>query len=290
VNERTPPDDRVAEAVGLISKKWHPVIIQALLESGPLRFNELRDRLDGISDKVLTDSLADLQENDLVERRVVTEAPKRVEYDLTRAGRELQAVIESLADWGERNIGESPRPTVLVVDDDPRLARMHADWLAEDYDVELAFNGKQAISALSAGVDVVLLDRRMPGLSGDELLEKIRDAGLDCRVVMLTAVEPDLDVADMAFDAYVVKPGGKAEVQRVVAEVLERADEDEAVIEYLSLLARRALLDARLSAAEREERREYRRLVDRIERLEDDLGETPDRAENVARITDRLDL
>lgn len=290
MNERTPPDDRVAEAVGLISKKWHPVIIQALLESGPLRFNELRDRLDGISDKVLTDSLADLQENDLVERRVVTEAPKRVEYDLTRAGRELQAVIESLADWGERNIGESPRPTVLVVDDDPRLARMHADWLAEDYDVELAFNGKQAISALSAGVDVVLLDRRMPGLSGDELLEKIRDAGLDCRVVMLTAVEPDLDVADMAFDAYVVKPGGKAEVQRVVAEVLERADEDEAVIEYLSLLARRALLDARLSAAEREERREYRRLVDRIERLEDDLGETPDRAENVARITDRLDL
>ena len=290
MNERTPPDDRVAEAVGLISKKWHPVIIQALLESGPLRFNELSDRLDGISDKVLTDSLSDLQENDLVERRVVTEAPKRVEYDLTRSGRELQTVIETLADWGRRNIGGSSRPTVLVVDDDPRLARMHADWLSEEYDVELAFNGKQAISALTSDVDVVLLDRRMPGLSGDELLEKIRDAGLDCRVVMLTAVEPDVDVADMAFDAYVVKPGGKEEVRTVVADVLDRADEDDEVIEYLSLRARRALLDARLTAAEREESDEYRELDDRIERLEADLEDLPDRAEDAAAVVDRLDL
>lgn len=265
VSGSTPADDRVAQAVTLISKKWHPVIIQALLESGPLRFNELQNSLDGISGKVLTDSLEDLQDNDLVVRTVVSESPKRVEYDLTRAGRELQSVIETLAEWGHRNLGESPRPSVLVVDDDPRLARMHAEWLATDYDVQTVFNGKQAITELSDEVDLVLLDRRMPGLSGDELLAKIRDAGLDCRVVLLTAVEPDVDIADMAFDAYIVKPGVESTVKSVVADVLERDDETDAVVEYYSLSARRALLDAQLTVAEREASEEYQRLRKRLD-------------------------
>ncbi|WP_135303645.1 winged helix-turn-helix transcriptional regulator [Haloarcula amylovorans] len=287
----TPSDDRVAQAVTLISKKWHPVIIQSLLDDGPLRFNELQERLDGISGKVLTDSLEDLQGNDLIERHVVSESPKRVEYDLTRAGRELQAVMETLADWGKRNLGESTRPTVLVVDDDPRLARMHAGWLAEEYDVETAFNGKDAITALSDEIDVVLLDRRMPGLSGDDLLEKIREADLDAGVVLLTAVEPDVDVADMEFDAYLLKPGEADEVRDVVADVLERATADDDITEHYSLLARRALLDARLTAAERESSDEYQRLLERLEAVEADLGDDgSSEADETMAITERLNL
>ncbi|MBX0295762.1 winged helix-turn-helix transcriptional regulator [Haloarcula nitratireducens] len=286
----TPSDDRVAQAVTLISKKWHPVIIQSLLDDGPLRFNELQERLDGISGKVLTDSLADLQENDLIERHVVSESPKRVEYDLTRAGRELQAVMETLADWGKRNLGESTRPTVLVVDDDPRLARMHAGWLAEEYDVETAFNGKDAITALSDEIDVVLLDRRMPGLSGDDLLEKIREANLDAGVVLLTAVEPDVDVADMEFDAYLLKPGEQSEVREVVAEVLERTTADDDITEHYSLLARRALLDARLTAAEREASDEYQRLLERLDAVEAALDDESSEAEETTAITERLNL
>nr|WP_302183472.1 winged helix-turn-helix transcriptional regulator [Halomicroarcula limicola] len=290
VSPSTPSDDRVAQAVTLISKKWHPVIIQSLLDDGPLRFNELQERLDGISGKVLTDSLEDLQENDLIERHVVSESPKRVEYDLTRAGRELQAVMETLADWGKRNLGESTRPTVLVVDDDPRLARMHAGWLAEEYDVETAFNGKDAITALSDEIDVVLLDRRMPGLSGDDLLEKIREADLDAGVVLLTAVEPDVDVADMEFDAYLLKPGEESEVREVVAEVLERTTADEDITEHYSLLARRALLDARLTAAEREASDEYQRLLERLETVEAALDDEPSEADETTAITERLNL
>ena len=288
VSSSTPQDDRVAQAVTLISKKWHPIIIQSLLESGPLRFNEIKDTLDGISGKVLTDSLDDLCENDLVERRVISESPKRVEYDLTRAGRELQSVMETLADWGKRNLGESTLPSVLVVDDDPRLARMHAGWLSDDYDVETAHNGKQAITMLSEEVDVVLLDRRMPGLSGDDLLQKIRDAGLDTRVVVFTAVEPDVDIAEMPFDAYVLKPADKTEIRQVVSEMLDRASEDDAVLERYSLLARRALLDARLTPAERDSSDEYQQLVDRLQELDGTLDEPTQAADTATAITDRL--
>lgn len=264
----------------LISKKWHPTIIKRLLDEGPLRFSELQDRLDGISGKVLTDSLEDLAEKGLIERDVVSESPKRVEYRLTPDGRDLQSVMEELAEWGQRNLGESDRPTVLIVDDDPRLVRMHASWLEDTYDVERAYNGRQALRSLTDDVDVVLLDRRMPGLSGSEVLEKIRELNVDCRVIMLTAVEPDFDVAEMPFDAYIVKPGFKPELESVVEDVLARAGEDEPVLEYLSLRARRALLESEMTTAELSANAEYRRLVDRLAELEETLDDPAEQAIN----------
>jgi len=55
-------------------------------------------------------------------------------------------------------------------------------------------------------VDVVLLDRMMPGMSGQEVLAAIRERGLDCRVAMVTAVDADFDVIEMGFDEYLGKP------------------------------------------------------------------------------------
>lgn len=270
--------DQVRETMNLISKKWHPIIIKRLLDEGPLRFNELQDRLDGISGKVLTDSLEDLAEKDLVARTVVSEAPKRVEYDLTSHGRDLQSVIQELADWGARNLGDDDRPTVLIVDDDPRLVRMHASWLSDDYNVERAYNGRQALRSLSEDIDVVLLDRRMPGLSGEEVLEKIRELNVDCRVVMLTAVDPGFDIAEMPFDAYLVKPGFKPELESVIEDVLARSAHDEPVLEYLSLRARRALLESEMTEAELNTRAEYRRLLDRLTELEARLDDPAEQA------------
>jgi DNA-binding HxlR family transcriptional regulator len=88
----------------LIGKKWHPVIVHRLLESGPSGFNELKTNVDGISSKVLSDSLADLQDHGLVDRAVVNEQPFRVQYSLTERGASLQPVIEAMADWGKEHL------------------------------------------------------------------------------------------------------------------------------------------------------------------------------------------
>ncbi|MFC7020642.1 MULTISPECIES: winged helix-turn-helix transcriptional regulator [Haloarcula] len=90
----------------LIGKKWHPVIIHRLLDSGPSGFNELKDDVDGISSKVLSDSLEDLQEKTLVDREVISEQPFRVQYSLTERGRSLEDVITSMAEWGQENLKE----------------------------------------------------------------------------------------------------------------------------------------------------------------------------------------
>jgi DNA-binding HxlR family transcriptional regulator len=88
----------------LIGKKWHPVIVHRLLESGPSGFNELKADVDGISSKVLSESLDDLQKHGLVEREIRSEQPFRVAYSLTERGASLEPVIAEMAAWGSEHL------------------------------------------------------------------------------------------------------------------------------------------------------------------------------------------
>ena len=94
----------ITSTATLIGKKWHSVIVHRLLEAGPLGFNALKDEVDGISSKVLSDSLSDLEEARLVEREIISEKPFRVEYSLTERGADLEPVIDAMAEWGETHL------------------------------------------------------------------------------------------------------------------------------------------------------------------------------------------
>lgn len=98
----------VTTTSSLIGKKWHPVIIHRLLEHGPSGFTELKENVDGISSKVLSDSLDDLGDKHLVEREIISEKPFRVEYSLTDHGQSLEPVIYAMRDWGLEHLA---RPT-----------------------------------------------------------------------------------------------------------------------------------------------------------------------------------
>jgi DNA-binding response OmpR family regulator len=137
--------------------------------------------------------------------------------------------------------------TVLVVDDDPSLTEVYAAWLASDYRVRQATSGEEALDELDGDVDVVLLDRRMPGLSGREVLETIREAGYGCRVAMVTGVRPDDDIVEMGFDEYLLKPAEREDIHGTVEDLLARSDYDDQIQELYALASKRATL-----AAERE--------------------------------------
>ncbi|MDS0296748.1 MULTISPECIES: winged helix-turn-helix transcriptional regulator [Halobacteriales] len=94
-------------AMDIIGKKWHPVIVHRLLQHGALRFNELSKEVDGITNKMLSQSLEDLEEKELVDREIVSEKPVAVEYSLTERGQSLEPVIDSLEEWGKTYL----RPT-----------------------------------------------------------------------------------------------------------------------------------------------------------------------------------
>ncbi|WP_026119884.1 winged helix-turn-helix transcriptional regulator [Nocardiopsis ganjiahuensis] len=88
-----------------IANKWTAMVVIAL-SSGRMRFGDLRAKVDGISGKVLTDTLRDLERDGLVTRHVYAEVPPRVEYELTALGHTLQKPLRALGDWAEEHITE----------------------------------------------------------------------------------------------------------------------------------------------------------------------------------------
>jgi DNA-binding HxlR family transcriptional regulator len=93
------PECPVATTVTLIGSKWKLLIIRNLLQR-PWRFNELKNNLEGISQKVLTDSLRSMEEDGLITRTVYPEVPPRVEYALSDLGQSLKPVFDSMIEWG----------------------------------------------------------------------------------------------------------------------------------------------------------------------------------------------
>ena len=164
--------------------------------------------------------------------------------------------------------------TVLVVDDEAGITDLYAEWLSDSYEVRTAYSGGEALDELDEAVDVVLLDRRMPDMSGDEVLTEIRERGFDCRVAMVTAVDPDFDILGMGFDTYVVKPTTDEELHETVETLIERASYDETIQEYFSLSARKAALEANKGHAELEGSEEYADLTARLDDIEVSLDDS----------------
>jgi len=177
---------------------------------------------------------------------------------------------------GRVEMSDADRPVVLIVEDEPDVAETYRLWLDADYVVRMAHSGDEGLDELDESVDVVLLDRMMPGLSGDEVLERIRDRELDCRVAMVTAVEPDFDILEMGFDAYLCKPIKSDQLHETVENLIGRSEYDDLLQEYYSLVEKQATLEAAKSDAELTDNEEYGAVQERIDELQGDLSETLD--------------
>lgn len=93
------PECPVATTVSVIGSKWKLLIIRNLLVR-PWRFNELKKDLDGISQKILTDSLRSMEEDGIVTRTVYPEVPPRVEYALSELGESMRPILDAMYQWG----------------------------------------------------------------------------------------------------------------------------------------------------------------------------------------------
>ena len=93
------PECPVATTVHLIGSKWKLLIMRNLLER-PWRFNELKRSLEGISQKVLTDSLRSMEDDGIITRTVYAEVPPRVEYALSDLGETMRPILNAMKDWG----------------------------------------------------------------------------------------------------------------------------------------------------------------------------------------------
>lgn len=174
---------------------------------------------------------------------------------------------------------------MLLVDDEERVAKTYQLRLGADYETTIALDGHEAMELIDDSYDVVLLDRRMPDLSGDEVLEEIRRRGFDCRVVMVTAVDPDFDITEMEFDDYVVKPVTKDELLAVVERALTISEYNDQLQTLSSLQLKRNVLEVEMAEHELEDSHKYQSLCEEIETLEAEIEEIEDTLE-----VDQVDL
>jgi DNA-binding HxlR family transcriptional regulator len=95
--------ETLAELQPLLGRKWYLRIVSQLIENGPMGFSALKTAIDGISSKMLSESLSDLETAGIVDRTVVSEQPVRVQYSLTESGEALEPVVASLLQWARNN-------------------------------------------------------------------------------------------------------------------------------------------------------------------------------------------
>jgi DNA-binding response OmpR family regulator len=164
--------------------------------------------------------------------------------------------------------GTTDVPTVLVVDDDEEHLELLEIWLADDCRVRTASDGRGALEAFDSTVDVVLLDRRMPGMSGDDVLTRLRSRPGYCRVVMVTGVVPEDDAVALPFDDYLLKPLSREEVRGAVETALRHANYGRLQDEIYTVASRIGILETHIPQAELERNDDCRALKERFSELQ----------------------
>ena len=159
-------------------------------------------------------------------------------------------------------------PVALVVDDEKEVADAYALRLRGICDVETVYDGPSALEVLSEKtVDLTLLDRHMPGMSGDEVLEELNNHDYDGRVVMVTAIDPGFDVLDMPFDDYLCKPVDREDIREVIGHQSTVLGY-ELLGEYFSVESKRQVIAAEVDTDRRADHDQYQQIATRARQLE----------------------
>lgn len=101
--QKQPELCRVEDALGILVGKWKPIILLHLLQKGTVRFNELKRIIPGITQKMLTQQLRELEDEDIILRKVYAQVPPKVEYTITQYGREIEPILEAIHEWGTKH-------------------------------------------------------------------------------------------------------------------------------------------------------------------------------------------
>ena len=170
---------------------------------------------------------------------------------------------------------------MLVVDDEPEVTDAYALRLRQRYgEVRTAYGGEEALAAMDDEIDVVLLDRRMP-FSGDKVLRRLREDEYECRVIMVTAVNPGFDIVDMPFDDYLCKPTDREDLFAAIDQQVAAASYDDPVSELFGLTAKLAVLESEQTPEQLEESSEYVRMRRRAAELREGLDVPPESFEEM---------
>lgn len=173
---------------------------------------------------------------------------------------------------------------ILIIEDEEMLAELYGEWLSGYYHIQIATDGEQGLELLDESIDLVILDRRMPGKSGDEVLEDLRSQGFSCKVIMVTAVDPDLNILDMDFDDYLCKPIDRSTLLDTVHHHIVPGNRTVDLLdEFFGNVSKVMVLEDTKSRHELQDHDEYNRIRRRVSELGNELRDTVDDFDEMVR-------
>ncbi|MDB2238806.1 response regulator [Halorubrum ezzemoulense] len=162
------------------------------------------------------------------------------------------------------------RPRVLLVDDEKEVADAYALRLDAVADVTVTYSGPEALSAVdeSDPPDVILLDRHMPDRSGDDILRELREHDIHTRVIMVTAIDPGLELLELPFDDYLCKPVDREDIRAAVDQQCQVLAY-ELLGQYFGVESKRAVIAAELPQDRLEDHDQFSSLDEQADSLRD---------------------
>lgn len=165
-------------------------------------------------------------------------------------------------------------PTVLVVEDDRDLADTYSIWLESEYEVRTAYSGSGGLTWYDPEVDIVLLDRQMPDLSGATVIRTMEQREVDDQKALLTSTEPGRELVDLPCDDYLTKPVTKSQLRDAIRELQLRSQLDDQLQRHFTLTSKIATLEHSDAPGTEAAIDDLRREAERIRaRIEDRLSE-----------------
>lgn len=256
---------QIQAATEVFSYKWQPLIFYAVHELEGAGYSEVDAALDGISSKMLSDGLSDLCERDILETTETVEDSGRTIYELSSRGRALVPVLHILESWNKHY--EERRRNVMIVEDERMVASILVDYFSDSYNVQFVQTGEKAVDRYTEETDLLVLDRKLEGMSGDTAASQIRAEHEEALIIAVSGVKPDDSIVELSVDDYLYKPVLKDEVRNRLELLLNRAELGSSARTYLAFRSKQLALKA-IHGVAGEQMDGYQQCTERIEALE----------------------
>lgn len=248
----------------IFSYKWHPIIIYTVYELDTAGYSELEASIESISSKMLSSGLSDLRERNILKMSEAVEGSGRKVYSLTEKGRALIPALQVLDAWSRRH--ETQQLSTMIVEDEQMVVSIIEDYFPDSYDIRSAETAQRALDTYHDDIELLIFDRRLRKMSGDELAASIRAEHKKQLMLCVSGVKPGNDIHQLQCDEYIQKPFTEDELKTKVELLLNRTELEHPAREYLSLRSKQVALNTAhgISATKM---KGYQNCTEQIERL-----------------------
>lgn len=161
---------------------------------------------------------------------------------------------------------------VVIVEDEESLAELFAYRLEDEYNTTIAPHAGDAIANITNETDFVLLDRRLPGMSGDKILEYINDEPITVNVIIISAIDPCEKVIHEPYDEYITKSVNNGEIKNAIQRVKLKNKFIKLFTEYVRKGEQAEILQSELNLTEQDENIDLQIIEDELKRMADEFN------------------